>query len=597
MRELIDLFGILSEEDIFEEYALNKGLYLKIKKDKPISEEDYILIKDTKTVNKEDELYKWFLQRKFYEGMSPARNSEAVGSKLKLNIKGKKLSAKSVISVTPYCFIIGTKDKEKCFLDREFMGIFFSKYFKELRDVYDESGLHFNEEEMAVLYTEKFNEVLDFLGEEEFLKTGQINLFVDNENVLDMQKAFYSEYNRKKCFHGDYRKEFNGEIYGFSTIFNAYSKDDKPNLVFSSNLRECPYLLSEKEALNLMRISKVEDKFIEKAFLKHYDINLKFESDRTSNNILELKVYQENKKLYPYFRFSIISDGISLSSHGNRGTFYAINIIDENFTNGLFKEALTVSKSDSNKVKSLLSKNLDETNINKQILSNIITRQDSLRRFFIEGMDGQYAIKDIEPILKEIFDKALCEKDLLSKETIEDYYKQRRMFERLLSILYYVEDDKGKEEYRDMIININDIQGKLKSFLNGEIEDYTVDSLEEFLFVSGQVLYYLASQSKAEKKNKLLSPFLSIRNINHLKEAINSNFCCYGYDLSLYGKINTVIQSLFLFKIGEKIAVKDKNLWFYCRAGLIGNNQFYSKKEKEDKMLDEVVANSSTDEN
>lgn len=577
MLELVELFDKIEDEDIFSEYKLKKGTYVRINKERPITSNDYIIVGDKKATEETTNttLYSWFLQRDFYEGKLSSVNSEAVTKKIA--VKGVELSGKSVLSVTPYALIIGAKKEKKDILtNNNFMGYFFDVYYESLNLLYKDSEINFNVKEMATLYKTKLEELFQLISYEELAKVEKIAMFIDGEEVFDKQKVVFAEYCKKKCFIGDV-SEIKGERYGFPIVFNAINKEDKPTLVYSNNLRNYPYLISEKSAINLLKLYKTSDEFVRKAFLKYLNVEVFLKTNRKDRGLLGLHCKSKKESQYPFVEFSILRDKYAniWSETKYRTPLSVLNDIDYFFTNKAFYKVLTEEWDSKD-----LRKELYNKGVNDAAANYIMVGLNSFKRFFLEGQNGEHIISLTEKIMKIICDDFLKKEDIISSKCIGNKTIQQNKFDYMISILHYIEDEKGKEKYEKMAITIKEIEDKLNRYLKGKENDYEITSVEEFLFVSGQVLYYLASHSKAEKKNGLLIPYLSIRRLNQVKNYLERAFRSYGYNISMYSRFNTVYSILNAFKVGDDLIITNESLWFYYNAGLFGQNQFYAQKEQ-----------------
>ncbi|MFW6275199.1 MAG: hypothetical protein ACOC2M_01035, partial [bacterium] len=110
----------------------------------------------------------------------------------------------------------------------------------------------------------------------------------------------------------------------------------------------------------------------------------------------------------------------------------------------------------------------------------------------------------------------------------------------------------------------------------------------EFLFVAGQVIYFLLSKSKASNPtHALLEPFLQKSNAPQLQNAIANAVNAYKHEISFYkDRFERLASQVLAFNTSENL----KNFQRYLLAGYFAPSVIYkSNKEKEEQK--EIINN------
>ena len=128
-----------------------------------------------------------------------------------------------------------------------------------------------------------------------------------------------------------------------------------------------------------------------------------------------------------------------------------------------------------------------------------------------------------------------------------------------------------------MASKINSLLEKIRKISNNDNEHF--DTMEEFMFGAGQVIYFLLSKSKSESKtHALLEPFLQKVNCEQLQNSIIQTFNTYKHEISFsHGRFERLMKEVLGF-------VTEKNIKDYQRfllAGYFSENVIYSKKEED----------------
>ena len=117
-------------------------------------------------------------------------------------------------------------------------------------------------------------------------------------------------------------------------------------------------------------------------------------------------------------------------------------------------------------------------------------------------------------------------------------------------------------------------------------ESQMIDSKESFAYYSGQIVYYLLSQSKSESRtHSLVEPFINATSFSALGIRIEELFNSYKHALAFnYGKFNTIFSAMwaFLYDHKEEPFTKDLKILFYAGYFNSEDNIFYQRGSKEE---------------
>lgn len=216
-------------------------------------------------------------------------------------------------------------------------------------------------------------------------------------------------------------------------------------------------------------------------------------------------------------------------------------------------------------LKRLENDNLKHYNFSNLTKNVFLSNKDILHNFFYYG-HIHVIKKQIEKIAR-----GFIEGLLITNLKDEKYFRFNMVhgINMYVNLLKYFEDRKGDE----MAMNINLINKKL----NNLDENYRVESIEEFCYVSGMVGYYLASQTEAEKRTfQLLEGVYNASNIKTIKNRLSILFDKYKYKISLHYKEFKWLLGAILEYESDLRNIKDYKMYIY--AGSLSDNILYKKK-------------------
>lgn len=548
MLDIIEALESIGIEDVKTSYVLPEGIYVKVSKDS-----NKVFVFKEKNIENIDD-YDFFKERMFFDGISSGSNSCVLQKIYKVNDE-ETISGKIVLSVTPYQFYINGAKLIKN-TPNEFIA-FFEGYYKDLCLRY----------EIESTYLDLFkNAILEFYEKNITLlsKTDKV-VFSLPDVPIEKQKECYDKYLKTKMFMHDTAINIDGIEYGVSSFANSLNIK-KPIGTFGDNLRPNSYLFTEKQAKVLLMINKIKDRTLKTLIDNKFSTDIKFDLSRTNMKINFFNSNKDNTKdKHKMTNYKIASSEEILQSSKDISRRELLFLIEKNITKYTMSKIFDMNDFDLK----LLS--LKEGIITPLIAKEIYENKQLFYNYFIKGTNVDIS-KQMFLLLKTIFEKSI-------KSDNYNIYNSKKYFDLTFNIMNYLEGDK-----KEMINKIGDIENKLSQYINSETkEEYQIENDEEFLFISGQVIFYLISQSKtSQKKNKLLITFNNIKNSDTLKSKINDLFNKYSYDFSIYSKINLIIASILKYRIEDKFIIKENNLWYFYNAGLIGKSYLYKiQKEKE----------------
>lgn len=129
-------------------------------------------------------------------------------------------------------------------------------------------------------------------------------------------------------------------------------------------------------------------------------------------------------------------------------------------------------------------------------------------------------------------------------------------------------------------MNVENFRKNIIEKINNDID---LENDNEFLFLYGQVYYFLTSLSKSKNKNiDLLNFPTRVNNTNVLKMDLKRLIVKYGYDISLNNKkFKNTINLLFRYEYKGRLNMTTND---YLYIGLTYNNLFYIKNENQDEI-------------
>ena len=560
---------------VLDYYKPKDGLYIRINKD---GSRDYLIIQKETF---EDELYKWFKERDYYSVL------------LEMN---KPVDSKKKIHSNNYYTIFMKKDifpgiGKNPLSDDEFRERV-NNYFDVLEDTetkkdkYTEMVLkeidstldHERIKKNKKYILENIDELIKEIKTYDF--EGYISIFF--EAMEEEYEIEYERYMIPRIFNkNSYNVMIDGEVWGLSNS-NMGTNEKKPYLENKTMKCKVPYRVRVDDAIIIKKFFDWLNYKREWDMVLSYDYsfsgedtNIKNIGDKYHNHILRFERTKDGQfitdyEYVPYFTRKIeftLENVLHIAKKEKNITTIIedISIVDifhlEQKVNEIFFNKQMIDNY-YGEVKSYLSSNLENL---------LIISRSAFNSFFRKGLDN--GLKNIiEKIGKEIVKEHLR----ISKQMYIN--KAAEAFNLWVSLMKYLNIG-GKEMADKLLYYINLLEDK------GRGENPAIcNSDEEFYFATGQIAYYLLSQSESSRlTHGVTEPFLRANTAVELKRQLKNVYEQYNHAISFKNKkFNQIFAMVMGYETKERLKKHEDMLL----AGFMAKNIFYiSGKEKENKEV------------
>lgn len=168
--------------------------------------------------------------------------------------------------------------------------------------------------------------------------------------------------------------------------------------------------------------------------------------------------------------------------------------------------------------------------------------------------------------------------DLRNDKLMEKGHSKNYIVKQKLNIWFSLYNYFNNNQLKrvDMASKIPGLIKKMKSVANNNEE--VLDTVEEFAFAAGQIIYFLLNQSKAsERTHALLEPFLQKVQIVQLQNSIAQMINTYKHEISFgKGRFERLAAEVLAFESDENL----KNYQRLLLAGYFAPAAIYEKKEE-----------------
>jgi CRISPR-associated protein Csh1 len=570
LKDCLDVFKKIYDEEgeefILDSYTLSEGSYLLVNESGNI---DRILEVEKKDNDTTDEDYKYFKQLDY---LSRLINTQ------------KPIDSKKVIHSNNYLSFFIKKDNiNRNKLKEEIIDGYYDalknpliKYKKEKAQMYKTM-----EEKYGQVDGKKLERCRSWIKQNIFSILESNNIKKDKNYLKIFFESGISEYreeNEKYLIpniynNTDYNIEIDGKIYGLpNDNMNLNSK--KPFLENRSRKNSIPYLIDTDEVL------------IQKKFFDYLENKLA----GGKNNIYVKEGYiddlisdNENKDDFTGYLIRIRKGKNGVEIHEfdtvtgfskNIGEIYIDNILNIEYPDKYESMEYGYVK-DINQLKSLVDSIYFNGKLNRNFFTkasdiniydskvkfNLLKYRQVLFNWFYKGNDE--VIKKVFynlsiDLIKNSIDKG---RTILAKE----------QFNLMWGILGYF---KGGSDMSDML---SDLTNSIRNKINNDITQ-KIDNDDEYYFLVGQLVSYLISRNKSNKKtHSLVNPILNCKNDEKLKDEIIKLFKKYSYDIDKGNKRFNNMSAMVLGYIPEEDVKEDVLL-----CGYLHNNLLYETRKKED---------------
>jgi len=136
--------------------------------------------------------------------------------------------------------------------------------------------------------------------------------------------------------------------------------------------------------------------------------------------------------------------------------------------------------------------------------------------------------------------------------TNQGYHSKEYTIKEKLNIWFSLYNYFGQRR-TNMASKIPELIEKIREVANNDNKHFV--TVEEFVFGSGQIIYYLLNQSKtSEKTHALLEPFLQKVNAKELQKAITQAFNMYKHEINFgHGRFERLAKEVLAFETNENL--------------------------------------------
>lgn len=560
MRDIIERLKAINNKHgyqaFLEHYKLPTGYYFKLDESGYISTYHFTAKEDDPFLFEDD--YEFFKERLFFEGMLSSN-------------KAVDAANKKIHSVTPNAMIFkygifdDPKLKEKALSVKDVL----TKHIESLNIINDNS---LNVEELVDKFMTLFEHVKETL-KDTCKDEDKILIFLDNE-VLNYKK-YYDKYLVQKIFiKNDTIIEIDNVTHGTPSF--SFSLNTKKTTLSKNPYGEYAYRVTFEEAILLNYFNKLKlnsiNELLEDSENDYYKTNIQIDlnSNTKSREIINYDINLDNKENEKELNIVTLLQSEFTNEKPIIDTLNRSDLlkkIDWHFRleekSYLFSNLLKITNGDY-KDFALKCKTNDIQNI-------FISNKDILNYYFNENGDI-FIDKELSKIMY-----------LLYLEMINKDYNPkilRMSLDFMITALDYVNKNGGYNKMPDMIKQIWTKLVKAK-----EDKLYSIDSNEEFFFVSGQLLYWLSTLSESSNNtSSLLQDVLDIRSSTEIKNKSIDKYRRYSYSIPVHSLsfLNILYSAVLAYEIETEIKLKDFKYKYYYNAGLIGKNiKFEVVKNKE----------------
>ena len=601
-----------NENIILDNFKCKDGLYIRLNGNTPfeIAEENYLIINNKKDEVKKIDLMNWFKERDYCSIILNDDTNKAI------DLPAKKIHSTNLFTYfikKDICPMVGKTPIEMNKLKELTDG-----YFEKLKlaedkflDIYTKSGyvdVKPKKEDKEEFLQKYFSEEIKYIRSEKRLnKIEEHKKYILNN--LDEIVKLINNFGKEHEFSGyiklffdndvfDYRME--SRIYTMPRIFNVNDYNiftdnvimGLPGNNITTNSKK-PYLLLKTMQCNVPYRATAKDVQTTKSYFEWLMAQGKFKEIKIDYNH-KFDGTDTHKKDEAYYV-------VHLNKNAEIDDFdnvpFDLPKLDFKFDNVLrITERLNKNDKNSDRVLipskyisdySELQKMFFEYFFNNRIQGYIKDLEPSIkpneftgqmRALFMFSRDAlnDFFSKGIKTSLKTIVNKLtieLIEEEL--KHTVQGFNLDRasKAYNMRISLLIYFKDRRGKELADKIRPNMESLRTKLGS--DGLV---TCENDEEFYFTSGQLAYYLLSQSESDKKNfGIFESILNAKDSNQLKRRLHEIFAAYKHAILINNiKFKNAMSMVMGYETEAKIKDDMKDMLL---AGLLANNIFYTKKQ------------------
>lgn len=205
-----------------------------------------------------------------------------------------------------------------------------------------------------------------------------------------------------------------------------------------------------------------------------------------------------------------------------------------------------------------------------EMLNLFLSSRQALYDFFFKGTE-----LTLKPMIDHLT-QAAVEIQLTKSVKGINFGNLGQAYNLRLAWLRYFNNDGSEEKVRTLKELVATLKDKFTQKTTVEINDD-----QEFYFISGQLAYYLLSQSEAKDKNfGMFEGVLRVKKPAFLKRQLEELFKTYSHAISMsHTMFKNALGAVQVYQPENKVIENEAR--DYLMAGILANNIFYQKKNSE----------------
>lgn len=551
------------DEYILDSYILSEGSYLLVNEEGEIER----ILEITKQDNDiTDENYKYFKQLDYLSRLIDMQ---------------KSIDTKKVIHSNNYLSFFIKKDNiNENKLKEEIIDRYYDilknpliKYKKEKAQMYkvvEEKYGQVNEERLEK-YRNWIKQNIFSILESQNIKKDKNYLKIFFRNDINEYKKESEKYLIPNIYNKtDYNIEIDEKIYGLPNN-NMNLNPKKPFLENRNRKNSIPYLIDIDEVLIQKKFfDYLENKLTEgknNIYLKEDYIDDLISDNKSKEDFIGYLLRIKKGKEVEIHEFDIIT-GFSKDIDD----MYIDNILDikypDNYKNMYYgyindidqiRTLVDIIYFNGNLSRNFFTKASDIRIYDSKIKLNLLKYRQAFFNWFYKGNDE---------IIRKVFHNLSIDliRNSISKGKI---ILAKEQFNLMLRILEYFE---GGSDMADVL---SDLANNIRNKINSDTTQI-IDNDDEYYFLVGQLVSYLISRNKSNRKtHSLINPILNCKNDERLKGEVRKLFKKYNYDIDKGNKRFNNMSAMVLGYIPEGNIKEDILL-----CGYLHNNLIYEIKQK-----------------
>lgn len=457
---------------------------------------------------------------------------------------------------------------------KEMFSIVITKHFQEMNKFIKKSdGKAINVVELSKKYMKLCIDVHILLEKYELTNkiadTTPINIF------MDVESSDYDKYNNyylaEKIFlKEEYNLTIDNRLYGASSLSTSLGYK-KPILSMNTMGLKAPNVITIDDAIATYKLS-----YILKDEIESSDMLIQLGFENTQTVILSMNHKDNRVRSREYYNMKIINNP-KMNINPN---IIPIKIDTKDiqkrlnaYSKGIFSDF--IFSRDIKELQNTIRKIYSDSNI----LNPLIKNKGIIKDYFRNGTN-----RSIEKPINEFTDNIL-NYEIKNTDNFVNNYELQKKWDFKVSIMTYFSE---RSFYKDMAKTLSNIQAEIIDEFNNS-DNFVINSDEMYYFLAGQTFQYLVGLSKSiNKTGRMIQPFLRLNNKKDIDKMLSETYAKYSHSLVPFhnNRINRVIRALTIDYTPEN-SLKNKDMNLIFKGGLIGDNIYHTKKQKETDVNEE----------